>query len=173
MPSHPILTTNAMSSKTITGSCLCRQIHYELTGAPEMTFLCHCENCRKITGSMFMANSFYLQSVRPCPRTRSNRERLTKPLSQQFQLLAGEDLLKTYHDSRTESGGTLARSFCSNCGSPLFVTNKANPHIKDAIIVPAGTMDLGAEDDQWAPQREVFTKRRAEWLPKIECTKTE
>lgn len=53
------------NEKVISGSCLCRQIRYEATGAPVMNMLCHCENCRKATGSFCMANSMYLKPVSP------------------------------------------------------------------------------------------------------------
>lgn len=52
-----------MSSNTITGSCLCQKIRYEVSGAPKSTILCHCDNCRKSTGASFMANSFYHKPV--------------------------------------------------------------------------------------------------------------
>jgi hypothetical protein len=56
---HTIMT----KEKVVTGSCLCRKVRYEATGAPVMNVLCYCENCRKVTGSICMANSFYLKPV--------------------------------------------------------------------------------------------------------------
>jgi hypothetical protein len=52
-----------MAPSVITGSCLCGEIRYEVSGVPVTTLLCHCDNCRKCTGSSFMANSFYLKEV--------------------------------------------------------------------------------------------------------------
>lgn len=52
-----------MSNKVIQGSCVCEKIHYELTGPPITNIICHCDNCRKITGSVFMANSAYTKEV--------------------------------------------------------------------------------------------------------------
>lgn len=51
------------NEKVTTGGCLCRQIRYEATGAPAMNVLCYCENCRKVTGSICMANSMYPKPV--------------------------------------------------------------------------------------------------------------
>lgn len=48
----------------VTGSCLCQKVRYKVTGAPLTTIICHCDSCRKSTGSAFMANSFYLKTVR-------------------------------------------------------------------------------------------------------------
>ncbi|KAJ6000348.1 hypothetical protein N7481_000757 [Penicillium waksmanii] len=62
----------------ITGSCVCEKVRYELTGSPITNIICHCDTCRKITGSVFMANSAY---------TREN-----------FKIITGEDVLKVYDD---------------------------------------------------------------------------
>ncbi|KAJ5115086.1 hypothetical protein NUU61_000845 [Penicillium alfredii] len=137
---------------SITGSCLCGAIRYEVSGSPISTILCHCDNCRKATGSSFMANGFYMQS--------------------QLRVLAGHNSLKVYQDSATASGSTVSRSFCTNCGSSLFATNKDNPLAKDAVIIASGTMDLGPSAAEWAPQREFFCMRRREWLPPLENTQT-
>ncbi|GLI81275.1 hypothetical protein PoHVEF18_009651 [Penicillium ochrochloron] len=132
---------------TITGSCLCQQIRYELTGDPQMRLLCHCGNCRKVTGSSFMANAVYQKN--------------------QFRIVSGEELLKTYEDSNNSSGNVLSRAFCSNCSSSLFITNSLN---KGMLVVTSGTMDLGRAE--WVPQVEVFCKSRREWLPPVEGTTT-
>lgn len=51
------------TANIIKGSCLCQEIQYEVTGAPQITLLCHCDDCRKVTGSVFMANSIYQKDV--------------------------------------------------------------------------------------------------------------
>jgi len=40
-----------MSDKPITGSCLCGRVHYEITPPYWGFWYCHCERCRKATGS--------------------------------------------------------------------------------------------------------------------------
>ncbi|KAJ6005761.1 hypothetical protein N7451_003705 [Penicillium sp. IBT 35674x] len=136
--------------KVITGGCLCRQIRYEATGAPAMNVLCYCENCRKVTGSICMANSMYL-----------------KP---QFRILSGEDMIRTYDDDQTKSGNILNRSFCSNCGSCLFTTQTVNGVTGDFVVLTSGTFDLGVGNEEWVPQREFYCKDRASWLPPLEDT---
>ncbi|WIY54026.1 GFA family protein [Devosia sp. YIM 151766] len=37
------------------GGCLCGIVRYEVRGAPFRTGLCHCADCRKVTGSSFLA----------------------------------------------------------------------------------------------------------------------
>src|SRR3546814_8700479 len=40
------------------GSCLCGAVHYQVDGALEQFYLCHCRHCRKDTGSAHAANLF-------------------------------------------------------------------------------------------------------------------
>lgn len=51
------------TANVIKGSCLCQRVQYEVTGPPKMRLLCHCDNCRKVTGSTFMANALYQKDV--------------------------------------------------------------------------------------------------------------
>jgi hypothetical protein len=41
---------------THAGSCLCGAIAFEIAGSFESFYLCHCEHCRKDSGSAFAAN---------------------------------------------------------------------------------------------------------------------
>ncbi|RHZ46075.1 GFA family protein [Aspergillus thermomutatus] len=136
------------ASNIVTGSCLCQKIRYKVTGPPKTTIICHCDSCRKSTGSAFMANSFCLKD--------------------QLQLLTGEDVLRVYKDKDTASGNTLLRSFCSNCGSPLFISSKSLEY--NAVTVTSGTMNLGPSKSEWEPKMEVFCMRRREWLAPMEGT---
>jgi hypothetical protein len=45
-------------SNTYSGSCLCGEIRFEIEGEFERFYLCHCEYCRKDTGSAHAANLF-------------------------------------------------------------------------------------------------------------------
>lgn len=40
------------------GSCLCGEVTFEIEGDFEDFYLCHCERCRKDTGSAHAANLF-------------------------------------------------------------------------------------------------------------------
>ncbi|KAJ5605925.1 DUF636 domain protein [Penicillium lagena] len=141
-----------MAPSVITGSCLCGHIRYEVSRAPVTTLLCHCDNCRKCTGSSFMANSFYSK--------------------EQLRIIAGEDVLKVYEDKNQESGRVLSRSFCSNCGSPLFTTSQGIPEGENAVAITSGTMDLEPSKSEWTPLQEFFCQKRRGWLPSLEGTIT-
>ncbi|KAL6711552.1 hypothetical protein ACN47E_004486 [Coniothyrium glycines] len=129
-------------SARTTGSCLCGKITFETIGAPISNCLCFCNSCRKHTGSIGMANSWY---------TKEN-----------FRILTGNDIMHTYEDRSPDSGGMIERSFCSACGSTLIAENKKL--FPGAVIVPAGAMEIDPAGQSWAPSSEYFCKRKAPWF---------
>jgi hypothetical protein len=44
-----------MTARTRTGGCRCGAVRYEVSGEPLSVGLCHCTDCRKETGSAFLA----------------------------------------------------------------------------------------------------------------------
>ncbi|EFR02681.1 DUF636 domain-containing protein [Nannizzia gypsea CBS 118893] len=128
------------------GSCLCGKVRYELEGQPLHYVLCFCNNCRKTTGSLCMANSWYKKEA--------------------LKITEGKNNLATYLDKTTDSGVVLERSFCVSCGSSVVSENKAR--LPDMVIVSSGTLDL-AEGESWGPPTlEFFCKRKAAWLTTFE-----
>ncbi|KAJ5476102.1 Glutathione-dependent formaldehyde-activating enzyme/centromere protein V [Penicillium sp. IBT 31633x] len=125
----------------IVGSCLCGNVQYELRGDPINTAMCFCNNCRKSTGSIGMANSWYKKDA--------------------VTITKGAGALRTYEDHATDSGATVERSFCTGCGSPVIAENKIK--FPGAVIVTYGTMELEQEEN-WKPSLEYFCKRKADWL---------
>ncbi|MBY8826370.1 GFA family protein [Sphingomonas colocasiae] len=100
-------------SGTYPGSCLCGTVRFEIAGAFDGFFLCHCGRCRKNSGSAHAANLF------------SRTARL--------DWLAGEDRVRTYAVPDTRH----RRSFCTQCGSAL-----PGMHIDGTVLVaPAGSLD--------------------------------
>lgn len=49
--------------KLRTGSCLCGNVKYTLTGDPMAAFLCHCANCKKFTGAPFQGSGMFNKEV--------------------------------------------------------------------------------------------------------------
>ncbi|KAK1585203.1 glutathione-dependent formaldehyde-activating enzyme [Colletotrichum navitas] len=139
----------------IDGSCLCGAVKYTIGEGYGLTVLCHCNSCRKFTGSSFGANSLI--------------DRKTKAHANLFvgQNLTVQDPgsnVSVYKSQTADSGGTLARSFCRLCGSSLFV---ATHETSDKVAVTSGTMNdaQGVEGDNlWTPKLEFFCKRKATWL---------
>ncbi|ORX98685.1 Mss4-like protein [Clohesyomyces aquaticus] len=136
---------NTESLTTSRGSCLCKNIRFLLTGSPINTVLCHCDNCGRTSGVGFMANSFFKKT--------------------QVDMVS-DTSIKTYEDSNTDSGGTINRQFCGNCGSPLFTTNASYPEL---IIVTSGSLekDVGRF---WVPKMELYCKGRRAWLGAVNGT---
>jgi hypothetical protein len=99
---------------TYLGSCLCGEVSFEVDGEFDSFFLCHCEHCRKDTGSAHAANLF------------SSSARL--------KWLSGENLVKTFD---YKSSGHI-KGFCGKCGSAL-----PNIQMEGALlVVPAGSLDV-------------------------------
>lgn len=95
------------------GSCLCGQVRFEVEGAFERFFLCHCGRCRKDTGSAHAANLF------------SSTARL--------KWLAGQDKVTLFQLPSTRH----ARCFCASCGSALPYERPGGA----GLVVPAGSLD--------------------------------
>jgi hypothetical protein len=45
-----------MNQHLLTGSCLCNRVKYSVAAELQRFYLCHCEQCRKVTGSAFASN---------------------------------------------------------------------------------------------------------------------
>lgn len=100
-------------SEKIGGGCLCGGVKFQVENEFSKFYFCHCEQCRKITGSAHAANLF------------------TRPDA--ITWTSGEYLIKQY--KYPDRDFTVV--FCTECGSGLpFVTNSGK-----ALIVPAGSLD--------------------------------
>jgi hypothetical protein len=95
------------------GSCLCGEVTFEIEGEFENFFLCHCERCRKDTGSAHAANLF--------------------STSAELRWLSGEEKTRTFN---FQSDGHI-KSFCVNCGSALPNIQMDGK----LLVVPAGSID--------------------------------
>ena len=77
------------------GSSLCGAVAYRLDGDIGKGYFCHCQRCRKASGSAYAANALIAPEA--------------------FHITRGEALLSNYHNPETG----LIRRFCSQCGSPI------------------------------------------------------
>lgn len=122
-----------MSEIQLSGSCLCGSVVYEITGEPLRFYHCHCQRCRKATGTGHASNIFLKPS----------RVRWT----------AGESLLRHY---KVPEAKRFATAFCGHCGSLM---PRVAPDMSTALI-PAGTLDV---DPGIRPQARIFDDSRAPW----------
>jgi hypothetical protein len=95
------------------GRCLCGDVRFEIAGEFESFYLCHCDYCRKDTGSAHAANLFSSTAS--------------------LHWLAGADHVKRFDLPATRH----SKCFCGNCGSalPMLQMNGA------LLVVPAGSLD--------------------------------
>ncbi|ELQ33203.1 Delta(14)-sterol reductase [Pyricularia oryzae Y34] len=79
-----------------------------------------------------------------------------------------ESMMRTYSDKATDSGNTVGRAFCANCGSPVRGDSSKFPGF---LIVPVGCLD-GSDADKadLRPTAEYFCLSKAAWLPGLEGT---
>lgn len=105
-----------MTQKTA-GACLCGAVAFEISGAFEAFFLCHCRRCRKDTGSAHAANLFSSTAT--------------------IAWLSGQDKIRTYRVPGTRH----EKSFCTECGAAV-PTLQADGAL---LVVPAGSLDSPVE----------------------------
>jgi hypothetical protein len=100
-------------STTHRGSCLCGAVRFEVEGNFENFYLCHCQHCRKDTGSAHAANLFSSTAT--------------------LQWLCGQDKVTIFNLKTTQH----RHCFCSTCGSALPDLQMNGTLLK----VPAGGLD--------------------------------
>lgn len=121
------------------GSCLCGEITYSADTDPLFMVTCSCKSCQRACGSSFTTNVLIQ--------------------SDSFKVDSGE--CATY--SRTaDSGNTITRHFCPNCGSNIYGTNAAR---KDRMVIRTGTLD----DTSWVkPGLGIWRNAAMEWTKDID-----
>ena len=118
-----------------TGQCLCGAIKYEFDNDPAMTGVCHCKNCQRQAGSAF-------STLAGVPKT-------------DFKM-TGEP--KLYKDSETDSGNTVERYFCGECGSPIY---SVIPDTPDVLYLKTGTLD---DTSSFTAQFHVWCSTKQNWV---------
>jgi len=123
-----------MSQINVSGSCLCGEVKYTVEGNVERFSHCHCQRCRKATGTGHASNV------------------LVSPLSG-LKWLSGESSLVRY---KVPEADRFYNCFCSNCGSPM----PREIEQLDAVLIPAGSID---GDLPIQPQHRIFWDSRVDW----------
>ncbi len=114
----------------LTGQCLCGDVKFAASGDIAMQGNCHCTDCRQSSGSAFATLVFMGKNA-----------------------VEIKGALKTF-DHVVDSGGTLTKSFCPNCGSQLFTANRARPNM---LGIRAGTLN---EHEEVKPQFNVYASSK-------------
>jgi hypothetical protein len=121
----------------IRGGCLCGGVRFEIDRAVGPFELCHCNRCRKVSGSAFLATV----GVR----------------RDEFRLSSGRDLIRTYDAPLREAPPAYRVCFCGICGSCV-----PDPDVDaDWFEIPAGLLD---DDPQLRPDKHIFVELKADWF---------
>ncbi|CEJ61355.1 hypothetical protein PMG11_09890 [Penicillium brasilianum] len=128
----------------VVGACFCGKVRIELNGQPLTSGLCHCLDCRKLTGSPY-SYSFVVKTA--------ELEISGSP----------KEVAKT-----SDSGNEIRNYFCPDCGTPLYGGKiKPDGEPDEITVVRAGIFD----DEflaKWKPQAELYIGSRLEWVKPIE-----
>jgi hypothetical protein len=117
---------------SVSGSCFCGSVRFEVDLPTLFCGHCHCSMCRRSNGAAFVTW-------------------FAVPYGQ-FRLLRSATLVR--HRSSEEG----SRSFCGNCGSPLFCESSRHPEYIDITLASMeGSIDR-------APTAHLFYDCRAEWI---------
>ncbi|WP_029040858.1 GFA family protein [Cucumibacter marinus] len=117
----------------LSGHCHCGAVSYTVNGEPVRMAQCHCNACRRTTGTGHLVQAFF------------KRDDIT---------ITGET--KTY-ESTADSGSKRTRHFCPNCGSRLFSENEKTPHL---MGIAMGSFD---QSDWFHPQVILYNAERPGW----------
>lgn len=117
-----------------TGGCACGKVRYECREKPLAQLICHCRDCQRASGSAFAA-------VVVVPSDR---------------LTFSGDALK-YYEVKANSGRTMRRGFCGECGSPVSIRRPETPMVE---FLQAASLD---DPSGFAPSAEVFVSSAYPW----------
>ena len=115
-------------------SCLCGGIKLSYSGVIGPANYCHCEDCRRITGSAFNIG------------VRVGRKNLK---------LNATSELKVY--ASIGAKGEIQRCFCGTCGSPIYTLHPSKPEF---AWVKAGIIN---NPEVVKPAYENWTKDKVPW----------
>jgi hypothetical protein len=120
---------------SITGHCLCGKIEITYNGDLGPASYCHCDDCRRCTGSAFNVS------------VRLDRNKI---------IIKNEGDLGVYNYV-ADSGRDMSRYFCKHCGSPIMTVH---PHMPKFAWIKAGIID---QTEAIKPMGESWKSRKVPW----------
>jgi hypothetical protein len=120
-------------SESYTGGCACGAIRYEIPGEPVVSIDCQCRDCQRESGTGHGSHLTFL------------REGVK---------LTGEG---KHWDMVGDSGNVKTRSFCAECGTPVYMTFSAMPQF---FSVRAASLD---DPSRYKPQMVTYRVRGYTW----------
>jgi hypothetical protein len=123
-------------TQPITGGCLCGAIRYRIDAPVTELRQCHCNNCQKASGSVGTVGAAIPSAA--------------------FHLTQGTP---RRYSAVVDSGRTLHRFFCGECGSPLYSQRANTP---ENMVVRAGTFD---DPEGLKITLHIWTSKARSWHP--------
>jgi hypothetical protein len=117
----------------LAGSCLCGAIRYTIDIPVTELRACHCAHCQKASGAGGSVNAVVPASA--------------------FRLVGTPKRF----DAKADSGRTLHRYFCGECGSPIYSQRASTP---ETVVVRAGAFD---DPGPMKVTAHIWTKRARDW----------
>lgn len=120
-------------SSTLSGSCLCGAVEYTVNGDIQSFFHCHCQRCRKASGTGHASNVILASAT--------------------LTWNSGEDLVRRF---KVADARVFENVFCSVCGGRIPRHSAESSY----AVVPAGSLDEAPELEVNA---RIFTGSSAAW----------
>jgi len=117
-----------------TGGCACGAIRYRCDAEPLLALNCHCRDCQRASGTAFAA-------IIRVPATAFT---VTKGTPKFFTVTGN-------------SGNTVSRGFCPECGSPLFSRLSGMPNF---VGLRVGSLD---DPSSYRPTLDIFVTSAQPW----------
>ena len=119
----------------LTAQCACGAVSVRFAGKVLSMFMCSCEDCQRSTGAGHSA----IVLARPADVTVAGA---TKSFARP-----------------ANSGATLTRHFCPNCGTPLYAQSS---RAGEVLMLPVGL--FGAAGAEWyVPNQLIFARSHRDW----------
>jgi hypothetical protein len=128
----------------IKGGCLCGAVRYECKADPIMAGHCQYRDCQKDSGTGHASMMMFPKAAIKITGTAKE------------------------HQRKADSGNTVTRGFCANCGSPIYWRTTG---MSDGMWIHVGSLDAPGA---FGPQFVVWTASGRAWdhldpaLPKFE-----
>lgn len=119
---------------SVTGGCVCGAIRYEAKGDPIETDTCYCRDCQYESGG----GPGYAVML---PRA-------------SVTVAAG---VPRCHWSVSDKGNRVGRSYCADCGTPLFGESAAFPEI---LAIKVGSLD---DPSRFKSQMSIWVRSAQPW----------
>ncbi|SDZ75566.1 GFA family protein [Microbulbifer marinus] len=121
----------------LSGGCACGKVRYECSEKPIVQLICHCRDCQHASGAAFAATMFV------------PADRLEYKIDTELH----------FYDVQAESGRTLRRNSCGECGSPI---SAHWPDMPGVVLLAVGGLD---DQSVFEPTHEVWVSRAEAWHP--------